>query len=418
MSSNSDKKEEKKRAQDEQKICVSEQCKERQKVLDSLRLTEMNLNYIINNTKDIIFRTDMKGHFTFANSAAAELTGLPLDRIIGANMMAFILPEYRGIIGERFRKKLQGIDVGSFDFDIFGKDGKTVTVSITTELIHDNEGRIIGTQGIARDVTEQKIAQDELKKTLARLDLQVMKRTAQLEESNRLLINEVKNKEKLELELRKRNDELAQFSRSVSHRLKNELMIFSKISELQSKDPSRDKVFQDFSNYLNNIMRFIDELLELAKAGNTISKKIEVPIDSLAREIFRMLKPPDLNAEIQVRPIPLVFCDVTGMETVLRNLIQNSFQYRDPAKDKISIRLSYKLHESHIDLIYKDNGIGIEQERLEKIFETFHTSDTAKHYGLGLPIVRRIIRAHGGEITAESAGKGQGSKFILTLPFE
>ena len=69
-----------------------------------------------------------------------------------------------------------------------------------------------------------------------------------------------------------------------------------------------------------------------------------------------------------------------------------------------------------VEVVFRDDGRGIEPENLDRIFDMSFTTDRSSHFGLGLSLVKKIAEAHGGSIRAESAGRGQGATFLLRLP--
>jgi len=112
-----------------------------------------------------------------------------------------------------------------------------------------------------------------------------------------------------------------------------------------------------------------------------------------------------------------VAVDAEGMETALRNLIENAILY-SPASAEIRVEL--RRDNGSCRLTIKDNGMGIEPRYLKKIFRMFfrvrRSGENIRGTGLGLYIVRQVIAEHGGKITAASEGPGKGSTFTITLP--
>jgi len=113
-----------------------------------------------------------------------------------------------------------------------------------------------------------------------------------------------------------------------------------------------------------------------------------------------------------------VLGDRSELQTAFANLLDNAFKYSGE-EPKISVKLRKSGRTAEI--FFRDNGIGIGRSHLKRIFKRFYrapakSSVPIKGTGLGLPIVRSIIERHGGRITAESKGEGQGSTFIVRIP--
>jgi PAS domain S-box-containing protein len=131
-------------------------------------LRELNEKYqqIIDNTWDTIFHIDLEGKFTFGNKAAERLTGYPVDRLLRMNMRELIAPEYQSFVFRRLKERIAGQPLPQpFDVEIVHKDAHRVVVELTTTAIHDKNGKLVGVQGIARNITERKRADESLKES-------------------------------------------------------------------------------------------------------------------------------------------------------------------------------------------------------------------------------------------------------------
>lgn len=128
------------------------------------------------------------------------------------------------------------------------------------------------------------------------------------------------------------------------------------------------------------------------------------------------IKPVDKHLSIQLN-IPdnlFVHADREGLHDIFINLLSNAFKFTSDG-GHIAIIASRK--DDHVLHEVRDNGIGIPEDQIEKIFDEFYQVDGGKHggTGLGLAIVRRLVEEHGGKIWVESH-LGKGSTFYFTLP--
>jgi PAS domain S-box-containing protein len=132
---------------------------ERKRIEQAIRDSEARLKYVIDNTRDIIFQMNLRGDYIFANPVAEEVTGYTLDELLRMNMRDLVAPEHLPRIVDRLRRRTAGEDLSQpFRFDIRHKDGRRLTMElVTSPLIHG--GRLVGIQGIARDITERERAQ-------------------------------------------------------------------------------------------------------------------------------------------------------------------------------------------------------------------------------------------------------------------
>ena len=130
---------------------------------EALAQSRDHLQYVIENTGDVIFQVDLEGNYTFANRAATDITGRPLAELLSMNMTQLAAPEHVPLLLDRLQKRLAGKDLPQpFAFDIIHADGHRVPVELTTSPVLD-DGRLVAIQGIARDVTDRKRREDELR---------------------------------------------------------------------------------------------------------------------------------------------------------------------------------------------------------------------------------------------------------------
>ena len=128
----------------------------------------------------------------------------------------------------------------------------------------------------------------------------------------------------------------------------------------------------------------------------------------------------EAKADITINKIPNVMGDSGQLQRVFQNLISNAIKFRKP-DEPLKIHISSNKDENNNEYIFsvKDNGIGIEEQYMERIFVIFqrlHTRDVYKGTGIGLSIVKKIIERHGGRVWVESE-YNKGSTFYFTIPF-
>jgi len=223
---------------------------------------------------------------------------------------------------------------------------------------------------------------------------------------------------RLNSELQKRVRELEQFADYLSHNIKNNLLIIKRISDMAETCP--DFVLKNsktLAGSSESLIRCVNKLLEHVRAGKEVSRKSEINITPLVTRLFEKVRPPEVGGEVSIADsFPTLSGDPLTIERLFQNLLENSIQYRDPEKSRLSINLDYELSEGSIKILYQDNGSGIEGDKLKRIFDSWYTSEKENHLGIGLAIVKKTVEAHGGTISAKSGGTGQGTEFLITLP--
>jgi PAS domain S-box-containing protein/putative nucleotidyltransferase with HDIG domain len=132
-----------------------------------LHTAEERYQQIFNNAHDIVYFLDMTGAFISVNATALRLTGFTLDEISGKHFKTVVAPEYLEITMENMRRKLAGAGPTTYEIELIAKDGHRIPIEVSSQLL-TSEGRTVGVQGIARDITERKRTELALRESEAR----------------------------------------------------------------------------------------------------------------------------------------------------------------------------------------------------------------------------------------------------------
>ncbi len=175
---------------------------ERERVEQALRQSEHRYRQLVEKANDIIYQTDLKGFFTLVNPVALRITGFSEREIVGKHFTEFIHPDYR-MQTERFYKEqlTDKIPETYYEFPVVTRSGETVWLGQNTQAIAEDD-TTIGFQSIARDITDRKKAEEELKSARDELEQRVAERTGELVESNESLTSEISERQKAEEALR------------------------------------------------------------------------------------------------------------------------------------------------------------------------------------------------------------------------
>jgi light-regulated signal transduction histidine kinase (bacteriophytochrome) len=281
----------------------------------------------------------------------------------------------------------------------------------------------------ARDVTDLKAARESLQRVHAELEDRVKERTAALELTNGALARSKTEVTKLNQQLERRlrdlsasNQELEAFTYSVSHDLRAPLRHvdgFSKIllEEYGAQLPEEARPLLDRVRQATQRMgRMVDELLELSRTSRREPERRLTGLRQIVDEAIADLAPEIAGREVEWRisELPFADCDPALIRQVLVNLLSNSLKFsRTRARAVIEVGQA----EADGAIFVRDNGVGFSMKYADKLFGAFqrlHRQEDFEGTGIGLAIVQRIVRKHGGRIWVEAA-LDQGATFYFTL---
>lgn len=271
--------------------------------------------------------------------------------------------------------------------------GREYWVETIKTPIRNSQGEVIGTIGIAREITERKKA-----------DLE---------------------REKLITELENKNAELERFTYTVSHDLKSPLVTITGFLSYLDKD-ARNGNFENFNKDISRIQEAVQkmqgllrDLLELSRIGRLVNDPIEMSFGEIVNDALAMVEGQITSRNIRIQFVDggqMVRGDRIRLVEVLQNLIDNAVKFMgSQPKPLVNIGATANKENEQVFFI-QDNGIGIEAQYCDRIFGLFNKLDSrSQGSGVGLTIVKRIIEVHGGRIWVKST-PGKGSTFYFTLP--
>jgi signal transduction histidine kinase len=213
-----------------------------------------------------------------------------------------------------------------------------------------------------------------------------------------------------------------------AHDLKTPLTLISawaELAKISKQDPqSVDKMCDEIKRAAEKLNIMVNDLLEKARkeAGNVQLRLNKVEFSKLVEQVVKtnevLAKNKNITLETNVRDYPVINGDKDRLIEIVDNLINNAIKYSPPGK-----RISTSIHEQDkfAVLVVTDEGQGLNEEDKKNIFQRFARLSSIptggeSSTGLGLSIVRSLVEAHNGEVTAESKGKNEGSTFIVKIP--
>lgn len=209
---------------------------------------------------------------------------------------------------------------------------------------------------------------------------------------------------------KKRFQELSSFSSLIAHEIKNPLNTINLALQMIEARCERDKYTEMIRNETKRLISIVNDFrsisrpikLKLAKCG--LGELIDKVSSGLQDELGK-------NISIKINEETDVTCDPHWMEQVIYNILKNSIEAN---ATEIQVYVKKTGHNFLIEI--RDNGKGMDKEELSHIFDMFYTTKT-RGLGLGMYLVKKIIEAHGGEISAESS-PSRGVKFTIKIPLK
>ncbi len=302
---------------------------------------------------------------------------------------------------------------------------------------------------IGQRTSELQAAQEELEKTnseLLHLTLEledrVNTRTQELAEANKALQKEIAERIKTERELEDKNNELEQIVFVTSHDLRSPLVNIQGYSK--ELDYSVQEIIADISlkgialddklktivdeeipesvkfieNSITKMDSLLNGLLKLSRSGRIPVKPEKIIMDDLIHKVISDFEFLIKTEEVQliISRLPPCMGDIFLVNQVFSNLLDNALKYLDFSRKGI-IKITGAINNRHSVYCIEDNGIGIMEEHIDKIFNIFYRLSPKKTNGegLGLNIVQKILRRLDGKIHVKSE-YGKGSKFFVYLP--
>jgi len=230
--------------------------------------------------------------------------------------------------------------------------------------------------------------------------------------------------QQLTLDLQRSNQELEQFAYVASHDLQEPLRAITSYTQLLAKryqgqlDEKADKYIYYVVDGAARMQQLIQDLLAYSRVGRHELKLQLTDCNAVLQQVQKDLQAAiaESNAILTIDLLPTIFADTVQVTQLFQNLVGNALKYRGDASPMI--RVSARHQSNAWVFSIQDNGIGLEPQYAERIFEIFQRLHTRREYegtGLGLAICKKIVERHRGHLWVESQ-LGQGALFCFTLP--
>jgi PAS domain S-box-containing protein len=380
---------------------------------DSLRESEARFRSTFEGAGIGIALVDREGHPLQSNPALQAMLGYGAGELAELSFTRFTHPEDLSRDQAQFQALMSGeMERYQMEKRLITKGGGEIWVLLTASLVRDRQGAPQYVIGMVEDITERKKGEAEIAQLLSRvrqdaaeLERRVAERTVQLQEIN---------------------EELDTFAYSISHDLRAPLRAVQSFAEIlmehseQEVDPDRGEFLGRILSAAHGMDQLIQDLLSYSRLSRQDIMLQTVNLAQVVREVTEQLELTggggDYHLEI-CGELPPVTGNHAVLVQVLLNLFSNAIKYVAEGVTP-ELRLRAERREALVRVSLQDNGIGIapqHRERIFKVFERLHGSESYPGTGVGLAIARKAVTRLGGRIGVDSE-PGKGSTFWVELP--
>jgi PAS domain S-box-containing protein len=356
----------------------------------ALNASERRFRVLASHAPVGIFQCDIEGCCSYVNARWIDITGVGARQAEKTGWLRALHPDDRSHALATWPRAAAEKEWNA-DLRFCRADGNTIRVSCSTAPIHDDMGSVTGYIGIVTDITA-------------------------IKESEEILVRQAE-------ELRRSNRELEQFAYIASHDLQEPLRMVSNYTQLLERR-YRGKLGPEADEFINyavegakRMRSLIDDVLDFARVSRDAPRQEPTDLGPLLSAALADLAAVirEKNAVITSDPLPVVIGNGSQLRQVLQNLLGNAIKFcnRPPR-----VHLEARRQDNGWIISVRDNGIGIEPEHLDKIFQVFqrlHSNSEFAGNGIGLAVCKRIIERHKGTIQVASR-LNEGSTFTFTVP--
>jgi len=357
-------------------------------------LADAQFRQLLEAAPDAIVIVGPQGDIVLVNRMAENLFGYTRDELIGQPVERLIPVRFRE--GHQQHRDSYIHDAHTrpmgTGLELFAcrRDGSEFPVEISLSPLQTPAGMLV--TSVVRDITERKQVQ------------QALQHHAE--------------------ELERSNAELEQFAYVASHDLQEPLRMITSYSQLLERR-YRDRLDGDALEFIDYVVdgakrmqELINDLLAYSRVGTRGREFESVDVEAVYKRVLGNLQLAieEQHAEVSHDPLPMVQGDGLQLVQLFQNLIANAIKFHGDAQPKVHV--SVESGNDEATFCVHDEGIGIEPQYVERIFQVFQRLHGKGRYpgtGIGLAICKKIVERHGGRIWVESQ-PGQGSKFYFTLP--
>jgi PAS domain S-box-containing protein len=377
---------------------------------NTLCQSETRFRLLAEKMRDVIWQATPEMVFTYVSPSCEQMSGYSREELTGSSMFDLLAPDMpphviKNILDMMDRVRETGTSTNPvFELEVMRKDGTIILTEVLTSAIFGQNGNLEGYQGVTRDITERRRAEEERK----------------------MLEGQLIQSQKME--------SIGTLAGGIAHDFNNILSAiigFSDLARRHAGDPQKVK------RALDEVLKASERAKGLVSQILAFSRKSEArhsPVDLgvVIRESLKMLRsilPSNIEIRQDLSDSCMVMADSTQIQQVIMNLCSNAADAMENTHGAIEVSLGKVLVEdgaaaldqglspgSYVKLTVKDTGHGMSPEVVARIYDPyFTTKEVGRGTGLGLAVVHGILKNHGGSIVCTSS-PGKGATFDIYLP--
>ncbi|GAB4310630.1 MAG: hypothetical protein Kow00127_00220 [Bacteroidales bacterium] len=371
---------------------------ERKLAQNALLRSERKYRELIENQGEGIILADENETINFANPAAEVIFGVGKNELLGKSLADFVVPDNIQALEKQKLIRRKG-EKSSYELTILRPDGEEKVLLVTAVPRVDDNGKVTGSFGIFRDITDRKKMIEQLKEAKEKA-----------EESDRMK---------------------SLFLQNLSHEIRTPMNGILGFAEILNDPDLPPKERKEYSSLIvtstRKLLEIIQGILEVSKleAKKTNVQIRPVDLNVVTRNLLKQYESAAKEKGLSIEYLPglpegeaMVMTDDMKVRQIIGSLLDNAIKF----SERGVVRFGYNLNGEKFEVYVKDEGIGIPPEYHEKIFERFWQVEqgTTRKFGgtgIGLSIARGLTEVLGGHISLDTA-PGRGSEFRVELPYE
>jgi len=390
---------------------------------------QQQVKELLNDTTDIVFRTDAQGRFLYLNSAWEDVFHESAVIALGRRVASYVAPDQRRAFGTGLALLVpDGRESWRRNVPFQYHGGEPRWMEIHARLLRDDRDEVVGCAGVMRDVT------------------QLVQQAAELAAANEGLREQAAELQAANLELERLDRLKSEFLATVSHELRTPVAIIKGYTELLLDgvplplDEEQAEYVEMIGSHSEHLEGLILQLLDLARieAGTVTVEVQPIPLRPVLEAAREQLAIRAAEAGIRLCPpqgedVPAVLAEPVRLEQAAWCLLDNAVKFgrrggtvwcelalRDGPEPRFDAA-SADESPQYVQVTVRDNGIGLPPDTGEELFETFTQADSGderQHGGLGvgLGLGKALIELMGGQIAIQSDGPGHGTTAAFTIP--